>query len=1239
MLIKVLNGCGVNNRFWVFSSAVTNVEFTLRVTDTYTGEVKEYVNQSGTTAPAVTDTDALGGCAAIGPPRIEFTSDRSLALRAIGDKATLQVNVFGAAGHLLPDATVTWTSSDPSLVEVTPSGPSSAVVRAAGNPPASVVIRATYRDVEADALVLLATPAPTTVLISSADVIAQTADTLTLRATAQTRAVQPGQIFASGDRSGVLARVASILGADNQSVIFSVTPASLVEAFTQLTIGVSGQSTRLTGSFHLPRGSDRAATEFVVDGLVQEEPLVSLREVKCSVDGSRSPAITLEGAEISFDVTVEPYLRTNVQPDNILFHLGEITTFSLGAVGEIRVNISTGSITVGTHLEGKLECSLELTTGSLPAFAYGPFTATLDVTPKLGVEGTATFDSPSLRLKGPSGSLGGRINAGVRYTKGLGWEAIREKSWDGHLEPPSLDGSNGGFSSNADGFASLDFGVGVFLGNPASFWSKRLLNARFFDLKGYGYFTANLPLPIDFRKPSYKGPDWEAGIGLKGDLKAEIAQGVLHDLLERVGIKTSFGGPVELFNLPLPLVHSPTAIMAAAPTTHPDVGHHDSVQFSIAPSGEVSRGSVEFLASGLGGGSRLSSIATGRVEGLSGGALWTPSAGDVGEHEVYGRVWNVDAISQALPYATTNHVNINVSNSGPGEPTKPGPFSLSGNSTCSGAVSAVSLSWSDSARATTVVVYRDGSVVSGNLPSRQHAFIDSSNVSTGQTYSYFAQASNTSDSTDSNTITVVVPRSGCGGGGETSASVSGVSPNPVPGLDDSQTLTVFGNNFVSGATATLRDLTNGGTFPKSVNFTNSGQLSLSANFTNRTANWSVSVTNSGASESNQFQFQVQATGTATASVSGVSPNPVPGLDGSQTLTVFGNNFVSGATATLRDLTNGGTFPKSVNFANSGQLSLSANFTNRTATWSVSVTNPSASESNQFQFQAQATGPVTASVSGVSPNPVPGLNGSQTLTVFGNNFVSGATATLRDLTHGGTFPKSVNFTNSGQLSLNANFTNTTATWSVSVTNPGTSESNQFQFQVQATGPVTASVSGVSPNPVPGLDGSQTLTVFGNNFVSGATATLRDLTNGGTFPKSVNFANSGQLSLSANFTNHTATWSVSVTNPGTSESNQFQFQVQATGPVTASVSGVSPNPVPGLDGSQALTVFGNNFVSGATATLRDLTHGGTFPKSVNFTNSGQLSLNANFTNTTATWSVSVTNPGASESNQFQFQVQHQ
>jgi hypothetical protein len=62
MLVKVLNACTFNDRYWVFLAATTDVGFELTVTDTATGTVKTYSNTLGSAAVAVTDTDAFDTC-------------------------------------------------------------------------------------------------------------------------------------------------------------------------------------------------------------------------------------------------------------------------------------------------------------------------------------------------------------------------------------------------------------------------------------------------------------------------------------------------------------------------------------------------------------------------------------------------------------------------------------------------------------------------------------------------------------------------------------------------------------------------------------------------------------------------------------------------------------------------------------------------------------------------------------------------------------------------------------------------------------------------------------------------------------------------------------------------------------------------------------------------------------------------------------------------------------------------
>ncbi len=62
VMVKAINGCVVNSRFWVFSAATTNVYYRLEVLDGANGTQKIYFNYAGPPAPAVTDTDAFDNC-------------------------------------------------------------------------------------------------------------------------------------------------------------------------------------------------------------------------------------------------------------------------------------------------------------------------------------------------------------------------------------------------------------------------------------------------------------------------------------------------------------------------------------------------------------------------------------------------------------------------------------------------------------------------------------------------------------------------------------------------------------------------------------------------------------------------------------------------------------------------------------------------------------------------------------------------------------------------------------------------------------------------------------------------------------------------------------------------------------------------------------------------------------------------------------------------------------------------
>lgn len=122
VVLKVLDGRGVNGKFWVFYGALSSVEYTLTVTDTQTGGVKTYRNPPGTLA-SVGDTGALPGAASTGAsalaadPAPAAPAVSTLASHGRGDRApaTLLGYPAPAAGGDLAGAKATCAANAETL--------------------------------------------------------------------------------------------------------------------------------------------------------------------------------------------------------------------------------------------------------------------------------------------------------------------------------------------------------------------------------------------------------------------------------------------------------------------------------------------------------------------------------------------------------------------------------------------------------------------------------------------------------------------------------------------------------------------------------------------------------------------------------------------------------------------------------------------------------------------------------------------------------------------------------------------------------------------------------------------------------------------------------------------------------------------------------------------------------------------------------------------------------------------
>ena len=59
MLVKVLDGCGINGHWWIFAAAATDQQFVLQVRDTVTGATRNHWRTAGAPAEAIADLQAF----------------------------------------------------------------------------------------------------------------------------------------------------------------------------------------------------------------------------------------------------------------------------------------------------------------------------------------------------------------------------------------------------------------------------------------------------------------------------------------------------------------------------------------------------------------------------------------------------------------------------------------------------------------------------------------------------------------------------------------------------------------------------------------------------------------------------------------------------------------------------------------------------------------------------------------------------------------------------------------------------------------------------------------------------------------------------------------------------------------------------------------------------------------------------------------------------------------------------
>ena len=67
LLVKVVDGCGFNQRFWIYAAGLTDLDVDLLVTDTWTGDVQVFQNPLGAPYTPVQEIGLFDGCGAAPP--------------------------------------------------------------------------------------------------------------------------------------------------------------------------------------------------------------------------------------------------------------------------------------------------------------------------------------------------------------------------------------------------------------------------------------------------------------------------------------------------------------------------------------------------------------------------------------------------------------------------------------------------------------------------------------------------------------------------------------------------------------------------------------------------------------------------------------------------------------------------------------------------------------------------------------------------------------------------------------------------------------------------------------------------------------------------------------------------------------------------------------------------------------------------------------------------------------------
>jgi len=464
--------------------------------------------------------------------------------------------------------------------------------------------------------------------------------------------------------------------------------------------------------------------------------------------------------------------------------------------------------------------------------------------------------------------------------------------------------------------------------------------------------------------------------------------------------------------------------------------------------------------------------------------------------------------------------------------------------------------------------------------------------------------------TGGRTITVTNPDA------STASLTSGFTVNGAPTITStspssrgqgaaSQEITVKGTNFESGASLSFGSgvTVNSTTFKTSTEVTANVTIESGASTGPRT----VTLTNPDATTASLSSgFTVNA----APSVEATAPSSRGQGASSQSITVSGTNFASGAAVSFSGT---GIKVNSTTFKSSTELTANITIESSAATGArtVTVTNAdagSASLAGGFTVNAAPT------VSSTTPSSRGQGASNQEITIGGAHFISGASVSFSGT---GVKVNSTTFESDTQITVNVTVESGALAGgrTVTVTNPDAGTGSLASgFTVNAAPTVTST----SPSSAD-QGGIENVTVKGTGFTSGASASFGS----GITVNSTTFKSSTELTANITIESGAATGArtVTVTNPDAGVGSLASaFTVNGAPTVTST----SPSSRGQGATSQEVAVKGTNFESGANASFGP----GITVNSTTFKSSSELTANITIESgaSTGARTVTVTNPDA-------------